>query len=266
MKKRKTKTNSYKTKSKGRTRTRTRTKSKSNMRKGRVTLAKSKGGYDVKIGGRGVALGKTKNEAQYKANQIRKQQGKPVRKPVVNKTKTPTKNPITLYRIKPKSTTTTTKNSKKPVVSSRAIKSGDKYNVRNFKNKTYSFMDKNRAKEVAKAGRNVKRKRFNRKMKSKGISEVDKLKKDLREYRKRSKKRNIAPSMKELYKMRANDIEKKIKNVNKYGTTKPTLKQRFNQFFNKKKNKKKVKPTFLYNIGNQQRKQFTNRKYKIERI
>lgn len=59
---------------------------------------------------------------------------------------------------------------------------------------------------------------------------------------------------------------KKIKEVNKYGTTKPTLKQRFNQFFNKKKNKKKVKPTFLYNIGNQQRKQFTNRKYKIERI
>jgi hypothetical protein len=49
-------------------------------RKGRVTIRKVGGGYDIAIAGRAVEFGKTKGEAQRKANRIRDMQGKYRRK------------------------------------------------------------------------------------------------------------------------------------------------------------------------------------------
>ena len=46
------------------------------VRKGRVTIRKVGGGYDIAIAGRAVEFGKTKGEAQRKANRIRDMQGK----------------------------------------------------------------------------------------------------------------------------------------------------------------------------------------------
>ena len=46
------------------------------MRKGRVTIRKVSGGYDISIKGKAVEFAKTKGEAQMKANRIRDMQGK----------------------------------------------------------------------------------------------------------------------------------------------------------------------------------------------
>ncbi len=46
------------------------------MIKGRVTIKKTKGGWDISIAGKAVEFAKTKGEAQMKANRIRDMQGK----------------------------------------------------------------------------------------------------------------------------------------------------------------------------------------------
>jgi len=46
------------------------------IKKGKVTLRKVGGGYDVAISGTAVEFAKTKGEAQMKANRIRDMQGK----------------------------------------------------------------------------------------------------------------------------------------------------------------------------------------------
>ena len=46
------------------------------MRKGRVTIKKTKDGWDISIAGKAVEFAKTKGEAQRKANRIRDMQGK----------------------------------------------------------------------------------------------------------------------------------------------------------------------------------------------
>ena len=46
------------------------------MRKGRVTIKKTKDGWDISIAGKAVEFAKTKGEAQMKANRIRDMQGK----------------------------------------------------------------------------------------------------------------------------------------------------------------------------------------------
>lgn len=43
------------------------------MAKGKVTIKRSGGGYDIRIGGRGVSFGKTRKEAWRKAEDIRAQ-------------------------------------------------------------------------------------------------------------------------------------------------------------------------------------------------
>lgn len=47
-----------------------------NVPKGRVTLKKVGGGYDINIAGRGVSMRKTKAEAESLADYYRKRQGK----------------------------------------------------------------------------------------------------------------------------------------------------------------------------------------------
>ncbi len=46
------------------------------MKKGRITIRKVGGGYDISINGKAVEFAKTRGEAQMKANRIRDTQGK----------------------------------------------------------------------------------------------------------------------------------------------------------------------------------------------
>jgi hypothetical protein len=46
------------------------------MRQGRVTVKKTRGGYDISIAGNPIEFAKTRGEAQMKANRIRDMQGK----------------------------------------------------------------------------------------------------------------------------------------------------------------------------------------------